>query len=276
MNKNMQSQSTAADKKWIKDLSVHYLYFLCVFMEKSFQTLKKANLNSHSKIEFSNILRKDFLEACEKIEVVSATTINETITYKDIEINFCERFKGFVSKKPSELRNEIFNDLKYLSYFYFGIILTERDINVEPIIEYIDSIKFNFHNSHNNASLFKCDTVSLCSTEYSNAYSKDFNKLAPETIEIHNKIGFNLANSILVPELENLNILSQTHFDYIIEGSNHFLNCFYQTLQNEYLMNHINNILKMKNINNIQDYFESNSDTQFVSILDTEKLFEND
>ena len=71
-------------------------------MEKVFSKITGVELNSHTKIEFANVLNKDFLMACDMIRVDYINSGCESLTYKDNQEDLCNQFKIFLEGLKSE------------------------------------------------------------------------------------------------------------------------------------------------------------------------------
>ena len=291
------------NNKNIEELGVYYLYFICIFLEKTFNKVKGISIDSHHKIKFSKILNEDFKKSCDEIEIISNEFIYEFVTYKDLNVNFCHRFMYFINdmyerKKINveKIREIIYEDIKYLSYYYFGIFLTEKSIMIESVIEYFDKIINEILCNQIKGSLFVFGNIEDISLDYNNEYldcnqseSKNNDESKDESdfyfdakslindkiIIYNNKIGFRLVDKIIKPYLKNLLILSKTCFKGINDTADLYVSYFYQNLQNDYLFKYVNSILNIKNIDDIIKFIENDEQTKFISQNEMEELIKD-
>ena len=70
-NKTEEKDYTKLTNKHIEEIGIFYLYFLCVFLEKTFSKLKCVELDTHKNIEFAGYLPDDFKKKCEEIKILS-------------------------------------------------------------------------------------------------------------------------------------------------------------------------------------------------------------
>jgi hypothetical protein len=80
-----------------------------------------------------------------------------------------------------------------------------------------------------------------------------------------------MVNRLLVPRLEALNVVIKTDYRYTLENSNVYINWYYRTLQHEYLLYHINEMLKIKDMKGVESFCESPF-SSFVPLSDMENL----
>ena len=298
-------------KKRINDLGVYYLYFICVFLKKAFNAFRGTTLSSQQNIEFADILPQDFRDACDNVEVFRTSVPYKAITHDEVGINICERFTAYVknicfnveaqeSKRYGYdlLRGNIFEEIKYLCNFYFDAVITVQNVNIEPVLDYfsktVGDIKCAL--SNNNVSIstqFAVDLPSLEATEITNKFpppknqnnynrnnQNHYQKKRPDDneakynneVEYSNRIGFGLLNSVLVPHLEKLDMLAKTDYSFVLENANFYISWFYQTLQHEYLLTRINEMLKIKDMEGVEKFCENNVFSNFVSMSDMENL----
>ncbi len=289
--------------KRIEELSIYYLYFLCVFLNKLVEKNKNIEIDYHKDIEFYKFIEDEFIKKCDTIEIKSIEMVNEQETYKEININFCERFiyivnEMFISKKINltKIRENIYSDLKYISNYYFGIFLTERSINLEPALEYLDSKINDIIIGNITKSIFIVDSIEKNDTNdiidsyidftaskkeleendgLYECYIKAKGELNKKIIDYNNRIGYRLANTIIKPYIYELSILSVTCFEGINSLSDLFLNYYFSTIQNKYFFNHINNILSLKKSSDIANYINNLESNNFISLSDMEALIKN-
>ena len=303
-NKNNKKNYTKLVNRYIEDIGIFYLYFLCVFLEKTFNKLKCVDLDTHKNIEFTEYLPDDFKKKCEEMEIVSTETIYDYNTYKNLDTNFCKRFIYVLNKmyidEPnfSEIRKCIFEDIKYLSHFFFGIMLTERSVYIEPIIEYFDDIIYKLKNNKINSTLFIINEQNPerqnnvvneyldCQLKYESPKDDDktlYDYYIDAKIELDKRInkynddiGYRLTTNLLNPYLLELMTLSQTCFTGLNNISNKYIGYFYQNLQNGFLLIQINKLVNVKNINDVMEIVGKNSYSNFISKEDMEKLIKNE
>ncbi len=80
-----EDNKNIVQNKRIEELSIYYLYFLCVFLNKLAEKIKNVEIDYYKDIEFYKFIEGDFIKKCDTIEIKSIEVVNEQETYVSVK-----------------------------------------------------------------------------------------------------------------------------------------------------------------------------------------------
>lgn len=276
-----KNENNELQEEKIKELGVYYLYYLCTILEKHFSASKGIDGNLRKDLKFRKLLREDFLEECENIEVYSCLSINEFSVDKDISVNLADLFIKEVENMlradgfdRCKLYNLLFEHTEFLVYYFLGVRIDVNSFYFNNIVDFfLKTIQRIAHSKDKESLLKSSESIEQKEGEspFQKADREDNEGFDDKFVENVEKFGYGIA-SILKPKMEDMKRLIVSEFVGINDAFFIYISQFFRKLQTEYMSYYMDKLLRIHDANSMREFFESKKDLKFIPTEDLKEL----